>query len=67
MTVMYEFHYDYMVPKYGGNLTLCYMDTNSLVYHIKTDDFYDDIGMTDDVPWQMMCQRDSIHQLLQSS
>ena len=37
-----------MVPKYGGNLTPCYMDTNSLVYHIKTDDFYDDI--TDDVP-----------------
>ena len=46
--VMYEFHYDYMVPKYGENLTLCYMDTDSLVYHIKTRDFYIDI--TDDIP-----------------
>ena len=30
--VMYEFHYDYMKPKYGGNLKLCYMDTDSFVY-----------------------------------
>ena len=42
--VMYEFHYDYMKPKYGENLKLCYMDTNSLVYHIKTEDFYNDIA-----------------------
>ena len=26
-TVMYEFHYDYMLSKYGKNLNLCYMDT----------------------------------------
>ena len=43
-TVMYEFHYDYMQPKYGDNLTLCYMDTDSFVYHIKTKDFYTDIA-----------------------
>ena len=42
--VMYEFHYDYMKPKLGGNLKLCYMNTDSLVYHIKTEDFYDDIA-----------------------
>ena len=42
--VMYEFHYDYMKPKYNGNLKLCYMDTDSLVYHIKTEDFYEDIA-----------------------
>ena len=43
--VMYEFHYDYMVPKYGlGKLKLCYMDTDSLVYDIKTEDFYEDIA-----------------------
>ena len=42
--VMYEFHYDYMKPKYGKNLKLCYMDTDSLVYHIKTEDFYEDIA-----------------------
>ena len=42
--VMYEFHYDYMVPKYNGRLRLCYMDTDSLVYDIQTDDFYKDIA-----------------------
>ena len=43
--VMYEFHYDYMVPKCGlEKLKLCYMDTDSLVLHdIKTEDFYQDI------------------------
>ena len=45
--IMYEFHYDYMVPKYSDRLKLCYMDTDSLVYHIKTEDFYTDIA--DDV------------------
>ena len=43
-TVIYEFHYDYMQPKYGKNLTLCYMDTNSFVYHIRTEDFYKEIS-----------------------
>ena len=33
--VTYEFHYDYMVPRYGKNLKLCYIDTDSLVYHIR--------------------------------
>ena len=55
--IMYEFHYDYMKPKYDGKnshlrgalcLKLCYMDTDSLVYEIKTEDFYADIA--DDVP-----------------
>ena len=42
--VMYEFHYDYMKLKYNhGNLTLCYMNMDSLIYSIKTDDFYRDI------------------------
>ena len=40
-----EFHYDYMVPKYSlEKLKLCYMDTDSLVYDIKTEDFYEDIA-----------------------
>ena len=47
--IMYEFHCDYMKPKYDGeNLKLCYMVTDSLVYKIKTEDFYADIA--DDVP-----------------
>ena len=41
--IMYELHYDYMKPKYGDNLQLCYMDTDSLVYRIKTEDFYTEI------------------------
>ena len=45
--IMYEFHYDYMKPKFKY-LQLCYMDTDSLVYRIKTEDFYVDIA--DDVP-----------------
>ena len=43
--VMYEFHYDYMKCKYADDkLTLCYMDTDSLIYDIETDDFYKDIA-----------------------
>ena len=44
--VMCKFHYDYMKPKFKDP-QLCYMDTDSLIYNIKTEDFYKDI--TDDV------------------
>jgi hypothetical protein len=40
---MYEFHYDYILPKYGDNATLLFTDTDSLCYHIKTDDMYKDM------------------------
>ena len=40
---MYEFWYDYMKPKYNDNVKLCYMDTDSFVMNIKTNDFYKDI------------------------
>ena len=36
--IMYEFHYDHMKPKYGKNLQLCYMDTDSFIYDNKPDD-----------------------------
>ena len=42
--VMYEFWYDYVKPKYGENAKLCYMDTDSFIVHIKTDDTYKDIA-----------------------
>ena len=42
--VMYEFHYEYMKKKYPEGLTLCYMDTDSLIYNIKTEDSYKDIA-----------------------
>ena len=45
--LMYEFWYDYMKPKYNDNVRLCYMDTDSFIMSIKTNDFYKDIS--DDV------------------
>ena len=42
--LMYEFWYDYMKPKYGNNVKLCYMDTDSFIMSIKTEDFYKDIA-----------------------
>ena len=44
LTLMYEFWYDYMKPKYADNVKLCYMDTDSFITHIKTEDFYKDIA-----------------------
>ena len=41
-TLMYEFWYDYMKPKYNNDVKLCYMDTNSFKMNIKTNDFYKD-------------------------
>ena len=41
---MYEFWYDYIKPKYGDSVKLCYMDTDSFIMHIKTEDFYKDIA-----------------------
>ena len=42
--LMYEFWYDYMKPKYNDNVKLCYMDTDSFVMNIKTEDFCKDIA-----------------------
>ena len=45
--VMYDFWYDSVKPKYGKNAKLCYMDTNTFIACIETDDIYKDI--TEDV------------------
>ena len=45
--LMYEFWYDYTNPKYQNNAKLCYMDNDSFIIYIKTEDFYKDIA--DDV------------------
>ena len=42
--LMCEFWYDYMKPKYDDNVKLCYMDTDSFIMNIKTEDFYKDIA-----------------------
>ena len=36
---MYEFWYNYMKPKYCNRLKLCYMDKDSFIMCIKTNDF----------------------------
>ena len=46
-TLMHEFWYDYIKLKYEDNAKLCYMDTESFIINIKTEDYYEDI--TDDV------------------
>ena len=42
--LMYEFWYDYMKPKYGNDVKLCYMDTDSFIMNIKANYFYEDIA-----------------------
>ena len=43
-TLMYEFWYDYVKPKYKDKAKLCYMDTDSFVINIFTEDFFEDIS-----------------------
>ena len=43
-TIMYEFHYNYIKKKYGDEAKLLFTDTDSLMYEIKTEDFYKDIS-----------------------
>eukprot|EP00438_Fugacium_kawagutii_P011395 Skav219002 [mRNA] locus=scaffold169:420344:421828:+ [translate_table: standard] len=40
---MYSFYYDVMKPKYGNNIRMVYTDTDSFVFHTKTDDIYEDL------------------------
>ena len=42
--LIYEFWYNYMKPKYGNDVKLCYMDTDSFIMNIKTNYFYEDIA-----------------------
>ena len=47
-TLMHEFWYDYINIKYQNNAKLRYMDTDSFMVHIQTEDVYkntdDDVG-----------------------
>ena len=42
--LMFNFHYKYIREKYGNKAQLLFTDTDSLMYQIKTDDFYKDIS-----------------------
>ena len=41
---MYKFYYDVMKPKYGDNIKMVYTDTDSFVFHTKTNDIYEDLN-----------------------
>ena len=45
---MYKFYYDVMKPKYGDNIRMVYSDTDSFVFHTKTDDIYQDLKEIND-------------------
>ena len=46
-TLMYAFWYDYIKTKYQNNVKLCYMDTDSFIIHIKSENVYE--GIADDI------------------
>ena len=46
-TLMFNFHYTYIKEKYSSKAELLFTDADSLMYQIKTKDFYKDIS--DDV------------------
>ena len=45
---MSEFWYDYIKPKYGERTKLCYMDSDSFIIHIITEDVYENIANDDE-------------------
>ena len=42
--LMYNFHYEYIKPKFGSKSQLLFTDTDSLCYEIETEDVYKDIS-----------------------
>ena len=55
-TILCEFWYDYIKPKYGGKVKLCSMDTNSFIVSIKQKTFTE--------IWQKMVKQDLILQIM---
>ena len=43
-TLMFDFHYNYIKKKYDNKAGLLFTDTDSLMYLIQTEDFYQDIN-----------------------
>ena len=48
-TLLYKFHYDYIIPKYGDWQLLMYNDTDSVIYRIETVDVYTDMALNIDL------------------
>ena len=53
---MYEVWFNYIQPKYQENAKLCYIDTDSFIIYIKSEDVYEDIA--DNV------EKNLIHQII---
>ena len=47
--LMYEFNYDYIKNRYGNNSRLLFPGTDSLMYEIKTEDFYEDFSIDKEI------------------
>ena len=41
---MYEFSFHYVKPKHSAKAQLSYIDADSFIIHLKTDDIYKDIA-----------------------
>ena len=41
---MYEFLYYYLKPRYKEYINLCYMNTDSFIFNVKTEDWYKHIS-----------------------
>ena len=60
-TLMYEFWYDYIKPKYQNNVKLCYMDSIIIIFIILLLIIKQKISMK---ILQMMLKKDLIHQIM---
>jgi len=40
---MYDYWYDHLKVKYGDKIKLIYTDTDSLIFDVETEDYYDDM------------------------
>ena len=45
---MYKFHYEKMLPRYPNRISLCFTDTDSLLYEVETPNIYEDMMETND-------------------
>ena len=59
---MYEFWYDYLKPKYNDKAKMCYINTDSFIVHIKTEDIYNDIS--EDIETRFDTSNHNVNRLL---